>query len=401
MDDMNRKSSNDMVDFGAMLEASEQQSGRLSVGDQVAARVVRVGRDYLFLDVGARTEGLLMREAEKEADGLPAVGDTLEVFVTAFRDGAVICGRTVTASVGDQPGADKSAIQESLKEAFDNGMPVEGVVKESNKGGFTVNLMGERAFCPISQIDRVYCEVPDEHVGKSYRFEIIKFEEGGRNIVLSRRTLLEREIKAQAVKTWKELEVGGTYKGTVTNLKPYGAFVDIGGVEGLIHISEIGYDQIEDPGEVLSQGQEVTVSIKNLDMDKGRVSLSLKALLADPWDEVSDIIQPNAILKGIVRRIANFGAFVELRPGLDGLVHISNFVKDRRLNSPKEVVSEGQEVTVRVLEVNPETRRIGLTMILEEDKEDDWKETLQDVNPGGKSAGMGTLGDLLAGKIKK
>jgi small subunit ribosomal protein S1 len=391
----------DTEDFDALLDQSEKKSGSFSVGDRVTARVVRTGRDYLFLDVGARTEGLLSREETKDREALPEVGEQLEVFVTAFRDGAVICGRTVTAGRTDARTSDKEAIQNALREAYDARMPVEGTVKESIKGGFSINLMGERAFCPISQIDTTYCETPEVHLGRVYPFEIIKLEEGGRNIVVSRRRVLEREAKELAAKTWREIEVGGTYKGTVTTIKPYGAFVDIGGVQGLLHVSELGYDQVDDPGEVLTQGQEITVSVKDMDLGKGRISLSLKALMDDPWNSALDIIRPNAILEGKVRRIANFGAFVELKPGIDGLVHISNMAKDRRLKSPKEVVSEGEEVTVRVLDVNPDTKRIGLTMILEEEKEEDWKEALDEVKQAGNGTGMGTLGDLLSEKLSQ
>jgi small subunit ribosomal protein S1 len=390
---------NDELDFDALLEASENKGADIAVGDRVEARIIRVGKSYLFLDLGARAEGLLSREEALLDDGelTVKVGDRVQVFVTAFRDGAVLCGRTVGGKSAEIKPDDREATLAALKEAFDSGIPVEGTVKESQKGGFSVRIMGLRAFCPISQIDKVYCEDETQHIGQTYRFEILKLEEGGRNLVISRRNVLEREAAELAKKAWAELEVGGTYKGTVTAVKPYGAFVDIGGVEGLVHISEIGYDQVTDPGDVLTKGQEVTVAVVEMDLEKGRISLSLKALMADPWDDVSDTIKPNQVIAGRVTRTAKFGAFVELAGGIEGLVHISNLVANRRVKSPLEVVAVGQEVTVRVLAVDQTERRISLTMILEQEEED-WTSALAQSKQSAKKS-MGTLGDLM--KLKK
>ena len=393
------------ADFEAMLDMADKAQKSIRIGDRVTAKVIRIGKDFLFLDVGTRDEGLLSVEAIQDMpqESAPKVGDVINVYVIALRDGAVICGLTATASAAEKPQDDKQGIMDTVKEAFDTGMPVEGSVKESNKGGFTVNIMGIRAFCPISQIDNSYCDNPEVHIGRNYQFEIIKFEENGRNVVVSRRKILEREAAEKAAVLWGEITVGKAYTGTVKSLKPYGAFVDIGGIEGLVHVSEIDYGQTDDPAEHLSVGQEITVAVKDIDRAKNRISLSLKALKADPWDEAVKMLKPEQVVAGKVTRTQNFGAFVSLMPGVEGLVHISNMVKDRRIHSPLEVVSHGQEVTVRILDVDPEKRRIGLSMILEKDEEDDsWKAALSESqSTSSSSGGMGTLGDLLSKKLGK
>jgi small subunit ribosomal protein S1 len=388
------------MSFDEMLNDSFAPGKKLSPGDKVKATVVRVGQDYVFLDFGMRTEGLMMRSEVTDESGevTLAVGDETTVFVTAFRDGAILCGKRIGSSTGEDRSGDKEALMNTIREAFDSGMPVEGTVKETNKGGFDVQVMGVRGFCPISQIDNSFCETPEEHVGKTYGFEIIKFEEGGRNIVLSRRKILEREAEEAAKEVWETIKVGESYEGVVTSVMEFGAFVDIGGVQGLLHISEISYDRVEDPNEQLSKGQKLRVAVKDLDVEKQRISLSLKDLLDDPWDSTIASLSNNQIVNGRVVRLAPFGAFVELVPGIEGLVHISQMSGDRRINTPREVVAEGDQVDVRILEIDMERRRVSLSLNTEAD-ESNWRDELSS-SPSADSSTrtMGTLGDLF--KIK-
>jgi small subunit ribosomal protein S1 len=389
-------------DFESMLDMSEKKSASVKVGEKISATVIRSGKDYVFLDLGARAEGLLGVEAlPKENAGALSPGDRLDVFVTAIRDGAVMCGMSVTAAGLDPQGKDdKEAQSAALKDAFDAQMPVEGTVKEVVKGGFSVTVMGRRAFCPISQIDKAYCDTPEDHLGNTYRFLITKFEEGGRNIVVTRRQILEQEAEVAAQRVWQNISAGQTYTGKVTSVKPYGAFVDIGGVEGLIHVSELGFDKTQTPENLLETGAEVTVAVKDTDPKKRRISLSLKALMEDPWDKVKEMIRPEQIIAGKVTRTAQFGAFVQLMPGIEGLVHISAMVKDKRLRSPLEAVSVGEEVTVRVLGIDEDARRISLSMILEKEEQEDWRSALAEADTG-PSGGLGTLADLFSQKTKK
>lgn len=387
-------------DFDALLRENERSEKAVKVGDRLEATVIRIGSDDIYLDLGTRTEGLLSKD-QLELDGHTlAVGDKVNVYLTSMRSGAAICTRSVgaTASRNDRTD-DKGASLEALREAFDAGMPVEGTVKETNKGGFTVTVLGQRAFCPISQIDNQFCADPTIHVGHTYTFEITKFEEGGRNLVLSRRRIREREAEEKKESAWQTLEVGQTFDGTVSSLRPFGAFVNIGGVDGLVHVSEISHERVNDPSEVLEVGQRVTVAIKELDRDKGRISLSLKALAVDPWDEAASEVIPGRVYKGTVRRLAKFGAFVELRPGVEGLIHVSQMAADRRVNTPREFVREGQEVDVRVLEVNPADRRISLSMVLEAE-DADWRSQLP-AQSEESNGGFGSLGELFGKALKK
>jgi small subunit ribosomal protein S1 len=388
-------------DFEDMLEASFKPTKPIGLGDKIEATVISLGRDYVFLDLGGRSEGLLMNDQVRDQDGeLTAVeGDKITVFVTAFRDGATLCG--LRAGSGADKPDNKQAVFEALQNAQNANMPVEGTVKESIKGGFSVTVMGERAFCPISQIDNKYCENPEQHLEKTYEFSIIKLEEGGRNIVVSRRVLLEAEAEEKAAELWKKIDVGDTYDGTVSSIKPYGAFVDIGGIDGLLHVSEISYDRVSDPESALEVGQKLTVSVKDVDQKTRKVSLSLKALMQDPWTDTITTFKANQVYKGPVVRITKFGAFVELTPGIEGLVHISQMGEGKHIQTPREVVSEEQEVNVRILAIDMDQRRISLTMNVE-DTEGNWAEDLAASKAGqGEQAGMGTLGDLFKDKFKK
>src|SRR5262249_5087306 len=199
------------------------------------------------------------------------------------------------------------------------------------------------------------------------RFRVTKIDSGGRNIVVSRRQLLEDEASAQAKETWQRLEVGAVVRGTVTSLREFGAFVDIGGVDALIHVSELGYARVGDPAEVLQVGQAVEAQVLKLEPDstggRGRVALSLRALAPDPWQTAVERFPAGAAVKGKVRRLEQFGAFVEIAPGLEGLVHVSRLALDRRISHPRQVVTIGDEVDVTVLSVDVEKRRVALSMV--------------------------------------
>jgi small subunit ribosomal protein S1 len=386
-------------EFEELLESSFQESKNISLGQRVEAKVVSIGREYIFLDLGMRTEGFLPREAAADQNGdlTIAEGDRVNVFVTGFRDGAVMCGQRMSAGIGAERTDDKAAVIEALKEAYDNGMPVEGRVEESIKGGFSVSVMGLRAFCPISQIDNKYCEKPEEHIGLKYGFEIIKLEEDGRNIVVSRRKVLEVEAAEKAQEVWKSIAVDQIFEGTVSSIRAFGAFVDIGGIEGLLHVSEISYERVSDPNEALQVGQKLKVSVKEIDFEKRRISLSLKALMEDPWKEAGAVLKSNQVYKGKVVRIERYGAFVEIIQGVEGLVHVSEMGGEKHIHNPKEVVSIGQEIDVRVLEIDPEAKRISLTMNTE-DQEENWRDNLKSASRGKPT--MGTFSDLLKGKLK-
>jgi small subunit ribosomal protein S1 len=250
-----------------------------------------------------------------------------------------------------------------IRKAFESGVAVEGAVTGTNKGGLEVTISGTKAFCPVSQIDLTYCEHPEELVGTTQKFQVVQYEEDGRNIVLSRKAVLQAERAALAAKTRENLIVGATLPGRISRLTPFGAFVDLGGLEGLVHVSEISRTQVKDPADVLSQDQEVTVQVLNLERDeKGqeRISLSLKALEPDPWETGFEFEEGDTVM-GAVRNLTAYGAFVEIAPGVEGLVHISE-ISQKHIHHPKDKLQEGQETAVKILEIHPDQRRISLSI---------------------------------------
>jgi small subunit ribosomal protein S1 len=290
-----------------------------------------------------------------------------------------------------------------LEEAWRSGVPVEGVVEKEIKGGFEIKLGGTvRAFCPFSQIALRRVENPESLIGTRLVFRITDYAENGRNIVVSRRALLEEEQQRLREEAQAGITEGMTVTGTVISLQDFGAFVDIGGLEGLIPISEIGWTRVNDVRDVLSVGQQVQVVIKTIDREKDRISLSLKDTLSDPWDQVLDRYPEGSFHTGKVSRLAPFGAFVTLSDGVDGLIHISKLGAGKRINNPREVLKEGEDVEVRIEGVNRAERRISLALAGFARAAEEEEATLADFRRQSSEApkGMGTLGDLLQAKIK-
>jgi small subunit ribosomal protein S1 len=247
-------------------------------------------------------------------------------------------------------------------------------------------------------------------VGQRFRFRITKLEQGGRNVVVSRRQLLEAEAAQQADATWAALREGAVVSGTVTSLRDFGAFVDIGGVEALIHVSELGHARVTNPADVLAVGQRVDAQVVKIERGEGgkdRIGLSLRALAPDPWATVRERFPPGTQARGTVRRLEPFGAFVELAPGIDGLVHVSRIALDRRIAHPRQAVSIGDEVDVTVVEVDAAKRRIGLSMVerarqaKDAAEADERRETEAHLAKPGDRQSMGTFADLLTRSKKR
>jgi small subunit ribosomal protein S1 len=356
--------------FADMLNASFRPAARVKVGEVAEGRVIAIGKDGVFLDLGIRAEGMIDREeCERHGELTVHTGDVLQVLVTSFRDGIFRCtARLRQAGRGDARAAKDSPSLTMLREAYTARIPVEGKVKAINKGGFDVQVMGQKAFCPISQIERGYCQNSEQHLEKTYSFMISQFEEDGRNIVVGRKELLQAEEKERAQRLWQELAVGQVREGTVTSVHDYGAFVDIGGGEGLLHVSAISYQKVASAKDVLQPGEKLKVAVIKLDPEAGKISLSIKALLADPWTAAADLLAVGVERTGKVVHMKPFGAFIELFPGVTGLLHVSRLGIGRRISHPKEVLTVGDEVKVRILAVDPVQKTLSLTM--EEPEED-------------------------------
>jgi small subunit ribosomal protein S1 len=366
--------------FEQLLNESFVPAKQVEIGEELEATVIGFDNDYVYLDLGTRLDGAVRRQ-ELMIDGELFVndGDKVTVFITGEGDGIWDCSsRLAPDAAGDLSRRDKEPQQiaalKTLEEAFNQNLTVEGQVTAVTKGGFEVQLMGLKSFCPLSQIDTQYCKNPGEHLDKIYLFKIVQFEERGNNIVISRREYLELEAKKKAEQMWSKIEEGSVYKGTVTAVRDYGAFVDIGGIEGLLHISEISYERIQKAGDKLQVGDQLEVAIKDIDRQHRKISLSAKSLMEDPWNTMIKKITVGDECQGKVVRLKTYGAFVELFPGVDGMVHISKLGTDRVHRHPKEVLKTGEIITVRVLEIDEPNRKISLTM---EKAEGDFSEDLQ------------------------
>jgi small subunit ribosomal protein S1 len=348
----------DASEFAAAVAEDTRLETKLKSGDRREVKLAQVGEKESFLDFGGASEGsIATSELKNENDELRVqVGETFTAIVKKVGD-------TVEFTTGRGKGNDTLRLRE-IETAAENKIPLPGRVKKTNKGGFEIDLHGVRAFCPFSQIDVGYCDDPEQFVGSDLTFRVITFERGGRNIVVSRRKIIEERSKESAVKTRETLETGAVFTGVVRRLQPYGAFIDIGGIDGLVHVSEISHTHVRDPKDILKVGQEVPVKVIKIDglgTKQERVSLSIKQLEDDPWSSAADKWKVGTSVKGKIARLTEFGAFVELEPGVDGLVHISQ-ISAERIEHPSEALSVGQEIEARVLDVDTGTHRISLSL---------------------------------------
>ncbi len=346
-------------DFGALLEQfSTAKSLRLNVGDKVRGKIFQIAKDTAFVELSPSQEASIPREdlCNKEGELTAKVGDTLEAYVVNLRDGIELRRHIGKGQVDI----------EMLEEARASGMPIDGTVTGVNKGGLEVLIGGARGFCPIGQADITFVPDPSVFVGKTFQFVIKEVREHGRNVVLSRRALLEVEQHERAKKLMDTLAPGARVEGKVTRLAEFGVFVDIGGIEGLVPMSELSFARVEKSSDVATVGDTVTVEVRRIEEDpkrpgKQRISLSLKATMPDPFVAHADDLREGNTLTGTVAKLEKFGAFVELLPGIQGLVHISE-VADRRIRHPSDVLKVGESVTVKVLSFNPAERRVSLSI---------------------------------------
>jgi small subunit ribosomal protein S1 len=323
-----------------------------TVGQLVSGSIVKITGNVAFVNYGARNEGYIeLSELKDEAGELQlAEGDELQAEVVSARGAVQLSYRKAQAGVA----------MESLREAWKNKTPVEGRVVAVNKGGFEVRVDGVRAFCPASQISVRFIDEPAREVGSTYEFIVTEFSKK-KGLVVSRRALLEVR-KAEALDNLGErVKPGDRLQGKVTQIKDFGAFVDLGeGLEGMVHVSEISHERVTHPRESLTVGDAIEVEVLRIDTGKGQVGLSIKRLQGDPWTNFVDGIEKGAVMKGKVERIQPFGAFVNLAPGVDGLLHVSAITAEKRIENPSEILSVGDEVEVIVDKIEKDRQRIGL-----------------------------------------
>lgn len=366
-------------------EILEQQSKPLAVGDIVVGKVVQVNPDEVLVDVGHKMEGLVrkdelsFRKVENCAE-LVSVGDELEAEVTRLTDDLLELSARKAA---------QGKSWKTVKEAFDNQTPVTGKVVEVVKGGLIVDL-GLRGFMPASLVDQRFVEDLSQFVGQEVTVQVIELERRRNKVIVSRKAHLMQETEVQKAETLANLEEGTTVKGIVRRLTNFGAFVDIGGIDGLVHISELAHHRVENPSEVLSENQEIDVHVLKVDKENERVSLSIKHILPDPWTEISAKFKAGDVAEGKVVRLADFGAFVELIPGVDGLVHVSQ-ISEEHVEKPDDVLTVGQEIKVKILDIDTQAKRVSLSM---RDAMRSGKKPAKDERPQETSIGA-TIGERL------
>jgi small subunit ribosomal protein S1 len=381
--------------FADLLEKSLTKRSRLEPGQMVEAMIVKISSDWAFLDLGGKGEGYLDKKELMDASGNPTAkeGDTVRAYFLSSDNNEM----HFTTKIGSGPAAHKQ-----IEDAWRNRIPVEGTLVKEVKGGFEVKIAGSvRAFCPFSQTGIRREENQADYIGRSLSFVITEYTE--RNVVLSRKAILEeeQENKKQELKT--VLKEGMKVKGTVTSIQKFGAFVNIGGVEGLIPVSEIAWGRTEKVGDVLSLGQEVEVIIKSIDWGKNRISFSLKDAMPDPWDSVVEKYPVGSFQAGTVARLMPFGAFVTLGKGVDGLIPISKLGGGKRINHPKEVLKEGQSIEVKVESVDREKKKLSLSLAEVSREEAESAATLKNYQEQAKEMpkNLGSLGDLLKAKMEQ
>jgi small subunit ribosomal protein S1 len=342
--------------FALLFEKNSRLPGRLEPGQKVISKVVSISGDFVYVDMDGKSEGAIdLKEFKDEkGDYSIQIGDEIEAFFASFQNGVK---RLTTMRHG------LSILNLSgIRDAYDANLPVSGKVTGELKGGFEVHIGKARCFCPFSQIDLRGSREKETYLGQIFSFKVVEYGEDGRNIILSRRALLEEERQIELEKVRQTLEVGMEVNGTIRSIQKFGAFIDLGGIDGLIPLSEIGWGRTGNAEDVLSVGQEVTVKIIGIDWGKNRLTLSLKATQSDPFLSAAEKYHVDSQVHGTIVRLTPFGAFVNLEPGVDGLIHISRLGAGRRIKHPKEVVEEGQVVDVYVHDVDLKNKRISLSM---------------------------------------
>ncbi len=343
-------------DFAAMFAASIQAK-RFEKGQTLEGTIVAIGAEVAFIDVGGKGEATIEIDELKDADGdlEVAVGDRVQAIVVSTVGGLTLSRRLARGA----------ATERQLEDAFHTGLPVEGKVERAVKGGYEVSIARQRAFCPTSQIDTLRTD-PSVHEGRVYEFRIIEYKEGGRNLVVSRRALLEEEQRASAAEIRRSIAAGAVMTGRVTSVREFGAFVDLGGgVQGLLHVSEMGWSRVSDTSQVVKPGDEITVKVLRVDGDTQKISLGLKQLTADPWSRVHATYEIGQVRTGRVTRLADFGAFVELEPGVEALAHASTFAPTRRSEEWSSRVAPGMTGVFEILSIDLEKKRIGVALVPE------------------------------------
>ncbi|MGP4070302.1 30S ribosomal protein S1 [Halobacillus sp. B29] len=377
-----------------MDEMNQEVSGmqEFSAGDIVTGKVVKIEEKQVLVDVGYKVEGIVpiselsSLHVEKASDAV-SEGDELTLQVKKVEDDEIVLSKRAVD-------ADKA--WQDLEDKYESGEIFEAEVKDVVKGGLVVDI-GLRGFIPASLVETYYVEDFENYKGRNLSLKVVELDREQNRVILSHRAVVEEEESAKKQEVLHSLEDGQVIEGTVQRLTDFGAFVNLGGIDGLVHISQLSHQHVEKASDVVEEGQTVKVKVLSVDRDNERISLSLKATQPGPWHDIQDKVKQGEVLEGTVRRLVSFGAFVEVFPGVEGLVHISQ-ISNRHIGTPGEVLEEGQQVQVKVLDVDGEAKRLSLSM--KELEAEQTREEYQQYEKEEDNSGF-SLSDMIGDKLDK
>ncbi len=380
-----------------MVEDMNQvEVNNLEVGDKVTGTVTKVEEKQVLVSIeGSKLDGIIpiselsSLHVEKATD-VVAEGQELQLKVTKVEEELLVLSKKAV---------DADLAWEDLQKKFESKEVFEAEIKDVVKGGLVVDL-GVRGFVPASLVENYFVDDFSDYKGKTLTFKVVELEKEKNRVILSHRAVVEEEMQNKKLQLLDTIETGQVLEGTVQRITDFGAFVDIGGVDGLVHISQLSYEHVGKPSDVVTEGQKVNVKVLSVDRDNERISLSIKETLPGPWSQVSEKLSSGSVTEGIVKRLVSFGAFVEVLPGVEGLVHISQ-ISNKHIGTPHEVLSEGDKVQVKVLDVNEADQRISLSIreLEKPEEEEDYSQYNQSEESGGFQLGE-MIGDKLS-KLKK
>lgn len=386
----------DDIEYTSMNEMMEQIDAsmkRIQSGDIIKGKVISVSNKEILVNIGFMSDGIVPKE-ETDCGEFVSLSDI-------YKEGQEICAYVEEVNDGEgnvrlsQVKAESYKAWQQLEDSYKNGTTFNVTVKEAVKGGLIALIKGIRAFIPASQVSCSYVDDLNEYSGKTIEVKVIEFDMDKEKVVLSGKEVQKEKIAKEREYTLNNLKKGEKVKGTVKRLAKFGAFVDLGGIDGLIHISELSWKRVNDPSEIVSVGDIVEVYVLDIDKEKGRISLALKEVSEDPWKNINQKHKINDVLSGTVVNLINVGAFVEIENGLEGFVHISE-ICDEKIAKPSDVLNIGDKVNVKILEINEKDKKISLSIKAAADKKDENYENYRTKN----SEEEVTIGDLLKDKLK-
>jgi len=360
--------SRDAAEFAAMLDDSfSQKTRKAKLGDAIQSEILRITPEHVIVSAPGFNDAVIdiIDFLDAEGNVVGKTGDKVTLYLRTIK------GDEVTLTRSAKPGKGSA---DSLADAYARQIAIEGKVEEAVNGGFSVTIQGKRAFCPISQLDSKHVEGGEEFLGKKFYFRITKYSEGGRNLVVSRKALLNEERKANEQSFFESIKVGAQITGTVSRFEKFGAFVEVApGVEGLVHISEIAYSRVNHPSQVLEIGQQVSCNVLKIESDgqRKKISLSIKQCAPEPWTQFPTQITEGAVVKGRVTRCLKFGAFVEVAPGIEGLIPLSEMSYTKRVSKSDELFKEDEVINVKIKEIDSFARKLLLSF-KEAEGQDPW-----------------------------